>query len=190
MESNSGNGPRIDLVLAAIFLLVVVGGTIDLVLDRPPTLFSLHVAFEVLMVLLSLGAATYLGRGWYVAQSQLWATAEESARLRQEREEWEDRAAGLLSGLSSAISDQFDVWSLTPTEGRVALMLLKGLSHKRIARTSDTSERTVRQHSVSIYRKSGLSGRAELAGFFLENLFLPADRGTERRSTGFWSNRE
>jgi DNA-binding NarL/FixJ family response regulator len=178
MESNAGGGPRIDLVLAAIFLLVVVGGTIDLVLDSPPTLLSLHVAFEVLMVLLSLGAATYLGHGWYMTQTRLLATVEESARLRREREEWEDRAAELLSGLSSAISDQFDVWSLTPTEGRVALMLLKGLSHKRIARTTDTSERTVRQHSVSIYRKSGLSGRAELAGFFLEALFLPADQRT------------
>jgi len=173
MESQPGDGPRIHLLLAAIFLLVVVGGTVDLILDSPPTLLSFHVGFEVLMVLLSLGAATYLGRGWYRAQSRLLATVEESARLRQEREEWEDRAAELLSGLSSAISEQFDVWSLTPTEGRVALMLLKGLSHKRIARTTDTSERTVRQHSVSIYRKSGLSGRAALAGFFLEALILP-----------------
>jgi len=54
-------------------------------------------------------------------------------------------------------------------------MLLKGFSHKRIARTTQTSERTVRQHSVSIYKKSGLAGRAELSGFFLELLLLPED---------------
>ena len=52
-------------------------------------------------------------------------------------------------------------------------MLLKGFSHKRIARHTETSERTVRQHSVAVYRKSGLAGRAELAGFFLEALLLP-----------------
>jgi DNA-binding NarL/FixJ family response regulator len=175
MEPDYSNGPRIDLFLAAIFSLVVVGGTVDLILDDPPTLFSFHVGFEVLMVLLSLGAATYLGRGWYAAQSQLVATVEESAHLRREREQWEDRAADLLMGLGSAISDQFQGWALTPTEGRVALMLLKGLSHKRIARTTGTSERTVRQHSVAIYKKSGLAGRAELAGFFLEALLLPED---------------
>jgi hypothetical protein len=39
------------------------------------------------------------------------------------------------------------------------------------ARTS-RSERTVRQHAVSIYQKSGLGGRAELAAFFLEGVRL------------------
>ena len=175
MKPEYGDAPRIDLLLAAIFALVVIGGTVDLILDDPPTLFSIHVGFEVLMVLLSLGAATYLGRGWYAAQAQLMATAKESADLRREREEWEARAADLLRGLGSAIADQFQGWALTPTEGRVALMLLKGFSHKRIARTTGTRERTVRQHSVAIYKKSGLAGRAELAGFFLEALLLPED---------------
>ena len=50
------------------------------------------------------------------------------------------------------------------------LMLLQGHSHKRIARQTGTNERTARQHSVSVYRKAGLAGRAELAGFFLEGL--------------------
>ncbi|NIQ56842.1 MAG: hypothetical protein GWN71_26755, partial [Gammaproteobacteria bacterium] len=39
-------GPAISLILAAIFLAVVVGGVVDLVLDRPPTPFSFHVLFE------------------------------------------------------------------------------------------------------------------------------------------------
>lgn len=164
---------RIALVLAAIFLTIVVGGIIDLILDRPTTLFSPHVAFEVLMVSLSLGAATYLASGWYAAQSRLTQSVEESARLIEDRQAWENRAAELLAGLGSAISDQFEIWSLTPTERRVALMLLQGLSHKRIARSTETSERTVRQHSVAIYKKSGLAGRAELAGFFLESMILP-----------------
>jgi DNA-binding NarL/FixJ family response regulator len=176
METEYADGPRIGLVLAAIFLLVVVGGTVDLILDDPPTLLSPHVGFEVLLVLLSLAAAAYLARGWYTARSRLLAKVEESSRLRRERQEWDERTAELLRGLSSAIADQFGTWTLTPTEGKVALMLLKGLSHKRIARTTDTSERTVRQHSVAIYKKSGLSGRAELAGFFLEALLLPGER--------------
>ncbi len=127
------------------------------------------------MVLLSLGAATYLAGGWYRAQLQLAESSQESERLDRERQEWEDRAADLLEGLGSAISDQFEAWALTPTERGVALMLLKGLSHKRIARNTHTSDRTARQHSVAVYKQSGLAGRAELAGFFLESLILPED---------------
>ena len=54
---------------------------------------------------------------------------------------------------------------------------MKGLGHKQIAAESGRSERTVRQHAVSVYQKAGLGGRAELAAFFLGELRIP---GTER----------
>jgi len=174
-DLEAGAGPRINLILAGIFLVIVVGGLVDLVLDDPETLFSAHVFFEVLMVSVSLLAATYLARGWYQARVSLVETTRMSVALEEERRQWKERAAVLLSGLSDAISAQFDEWSLTPTERKVALQLLQGLSHKRIARMNEQSERTVRQHSVAVYRKSGLAGRAELAGFFLEPLLLPED---------------
>ena len=170
-----GENPRILLLLGLVFLLVVVGGVIDLILDQPATLWSLHVGFEVLLVVVSLGAAGYLGFGWYRSQALLARTSQESVRIEQERAAWEQESSALLRGLGSAVSSRFDDWKLTPTERRVALQLLKGASHKRIARETQTSERTVRQHSVSVYKKSGLGGRAELAGFFLEPLLLPED---------------
>lgn len=173
--------PRIALILAGIFMVVVVGGIIDLIMDRPTTLFSLHVAFEVLMVSVSLAAAGYLGRRWYVTEQTLEKTSRESDRLLHERAAWEERAATALSGMSEAISHQFEEWELTPAERRTALNLLKGLSHKRIAGLTGTSERTVRQHSVAIYRKSGLGGRAALAGFFLESLLLPEESVAEKQ---------
>lgn len=172
---NSSDGREISLILAAIFALVVIGGVVDLVLDQPARLLSAHVIFEVLMIALSLSAATYLARGWYTTGVRLTEARRESERLSRERSEWQDTASALLSGLGAAIARQFDAWALTPTERRVALMLLKGHSHKRIARLTETSERTVRQHSVAVYRKSGLAGRAELAGFFLDSLMLPDD---------------
>jgi DNA-binding NarL/FixJ family response regulator len=58
-----------------------------------------------------------------------------------------------------------------------ALLLLKGYGHKEIAKLLGRSERTVRQHAVAVYRKSNLSGRAELAAFFLEDLLLPPEPG-------------
>lgn len=35
-------------------------------------------------------------------------------------------------------------------------------------------EPTGRQHAIAVYRKSGLSGRAELAAFFFEDMLLLA----------------
>lgn len=175
VDSQNHGDARIPLVLAVIFLLVVIGGVVDLAFDRPTTLLSFHVVVEAVMVCVSLGAAAYLAHGWYRTQVRLAETEQESERLADEREEWRERAADALIGLGAAISAQFEIWELTPTERKVALMLLKGLSHKRVARITGTSERTVRQHSVSIYKKSGLAGRAELAGFFLEPLPLPED---------------
>jgi hypothetical protein len=55
------------------------------------------------------------------------------------------------------------------------MLLLKGLGHREAAAVLERSERTVRQHAVSVYRKSGLAGRAELSAFFLEDLLLPVD---------------
>ncbi|MBK6842778.1 MAG: helix-turn-helix transcriptional regulator [Gemmatimonadetes bacterium] len=79
--------------------------------------------------------------------------------------------------LGVAIDRQFAAWGLTPTEGEVALLLLKGYGHKQIAGSTGRSERTVRQHAVAVYQKAGLAGRAELAAFFLHDLMLPGERG-------------
>jgi DNA-binding NarL/FixJ family response regulator len=72
------------------------------------------------------------------------------------------------------VDEQFGAWHLTPAEREVAMLLLKGHGHKQIAAATGRSERTVRQHAVAVYQKSGLQGRAELAAFFLEDLTVPA----------------
>jgi DNA-binding NarL/FixJ family response regulator len=54
--------------------------------------------------------------------------------------------------------------------------MLKGLRHKEIAKIRHTSERTVRQQALAIYRKAGLEGRTDLAAYFLEDLLPPIDR--------------
>jgi hypothetical protein len=55
----------------------------------------------------------------------------------------------------------------------VALLLLKGLSLKEIAAIRVTTERTVRAQARSLYSKAGLTGRAALSAFFLEDLLAP-----------------
>lgn len=170
------SGPIAPL-LAAFLALVVIGGTVDLILDRPSSWRSPHVVFEVAMVLLSLGFAIALFTGWRRTAAELESTRASLAVSRRdlaarvaERDDWRRRAEGALASLSTAIDEQFDAWKLTRAERDVALMLLKGEGHKQAAARLGRSERTVRQHAVEVYRKSGLQGRAELAAFFLQDL--------------------
>jgi DNA-binding NarL/FixJ family response regulator len=148
----------------------VVGGSVDLLLDRPETLWSAHVLFELALIALSLGAALWLARGWRRSQVAVGRLAVLVQSKQAESDAWQRSAEHALEGLSRAIDGQCELWGLTPTERETALLLLKGHSHKRIARLTGRSERTVRQHAVAVYRKSGLAGRAELAAFFLEGL--------------------
>ena len=95
----------------------------------------------------------------------------EVARLQGQR--WRHEARTTLDGLGQAIDAQFSRWNLTEAEREVALLLLKGLSLKEIAAVRATTERTIRAHARALYGKAGLSGRAALSAFFLEDLLAP-----------------
>jgi len=165
--------------LTVLLAGIAAFGVVDLILDQPESPWSFHVMFELAFVGLCLAAVLYLWRGWAGAHRGLARSQRDLRDRETERDRWRARATQLLAGLGIEIEAQFDRWSLTPTEKEVALLLLKGLGLKEAAAVMDRSERTVRQHAVSVYRKSGLSGRAELAAFFLEDLLLPLPEGSE-----------
>ena len=79
---------------------------------------------------------------------------------------------GLMLELGRHIAREFKQWDLTDAESEVALLLLKGHSQKKIASIRNTSERTIRNQGTSIYRKSGLDGRAQLLAYFLGDLSI------------------
>ena len=172
MEFRDEDGPDPRWFLAVIIGLAVVGGTIDLILDRP-TSITPHVVFELAFILFGLVSSAYLVRGWRSARSSLSEARRTATERQVERDAWRARAEQALQGLGREVGKQFDDWRLSPAERETALMLLKGFSHKRIAALTGRSERTVRQHAVAVYEKSGLAGRAELSGFFLGDLLLP-----------------
>jgi DNA-binding NarL/FixJ family response regulator len=89
---------------------------------------------------------------------------------------WRAEAASVLPALGAAIHRQFQRWGLTPDEQHVALMLLNGLSAKQIADFRHSDVRFVRKQIFEIYRKTGLSGRAALSAFFLQDLLFLAGR--------------
>jgi len=135
-----------------------------------------HVGLETAVLLLALVGALLL---WSRFRSERRRARRLGSRLREvhaEAERWRREADAALRGLGEAIDGQFTRWGLTAAEREVGLLLLKGLSLREIAEVRATSERTVRQQALDVYRKGGVAGRAELSAFFLEDLLLPAAR--------------
>lgn len=160
--------------LAALLLFVAAGGAFDIALDSHKSWSSPHLWFELMLVLVSLAGLAGLAAAWQHERHALRRTRADLERQQADRDGWKARAESLLQGLALAIDEQFEAWGLTTSEAEVALLLLKGLSLKEIAAHTQRSERTIRQHAIAVYRKSGLAGRAELSAFFLEDLLLPA----------------
>jgi len=166
---------RLRAILTLLLGGIALGGAVDLWMDWPSSPGAFHVGFEIAVLVFSLAGVAYLWAGWMQTRRSLVRSAEASRQLTEERDAWRQRTEKLLRGLGEEIDAQLRRWNLTPAEREIALLLLKGYGHKEIATLLERSERTVRQHAVAVYRKSNLSGRAELSAFFLENLLLPPE---------------
>jgi DNA-binding NarL/FixJ family response regulator len=165
-------------------VLVAFGGLMltDVAGDRASGSTAMHIAVELLLAVLAAAGVAWLWADDFRLRHRAAAMRGALERARTEATVWRERHATVLHGLAQAIDQQLDAWTLTPVEKEVAMLLLKGLSFKEIAAVRGTSERTVRQQAGAVYAKSGLTGRAELAAFFLEDLLvdLPSDgRATE-----------
>jgi DNA-binding CsgD family transcriptional regulator len=165
-----------------IWALIAIAGGIALLLGlelvEEPDLTPLELLLEVVditpTVLTSVGVVLLFG----VQRRQ----REEHAKVirdlelaRAQGQRWRSEARTYLNGLGQAIETQFNRWNLTEAEREVALLLLKGLSHKEIATVRSVSERTVREQARSVYTKAGLTGRTALSAFFLEDLLAPIE---------------
>ena len=163
--------------IAAILLGITLLMTLEIIEEPDMTLSE--ILFELieptLIVMTAAGVIHLLGRVQRQHQEQL-SLVRDLEVARTEGAKWRSDMRDLLDGLGAAIDGQFDRWELTPAEREVALLMLKGLSHKEIAAVRDASERTVRQQARSIYAKANLSGRAALSAFFLEDLLLPVEQ--------------
>lgn len=178
------DGLRLRRVVSVVLLVMGLGGIVDLILDAPDTVWSFHVLFEMGLLAFSLSAAAYLSLGWRRSDVALQRSKLEISERAAERDAWRVRAEKLLRGLGEAIELQFRYWEFTPAESETALFVLKGFGYKEIAAFQSKSERTVRQHALSAYKKSGNSGRAEFAAFFLEDLLLPQPQPPDVGTSG------
>lgn len=165
---------KLRLPLIGLLLAIAVGGAVDVVLDAPTTWRSLHLLYELGLIIAALAMASYLWFRWRAAERRTVTLEREIGQRQAERDAWKANAEGALEGMARAISLQLAAWQLTPAERDVIGQLLRGRSHKEIAAATGRSDRTVRQHAAAAYRKAGLSGRAEMAAYFLRDLPLEA----------------
>lgn len=163
---------RIALLIAvAVAVLALAGLDIAREPDRPD---SLEIALDLLEKLVLVAAM--VGVAWSVTglrslHEDHRALQDHVARGLAKGEDWRRRRASEIAALSDAIDAQFTAWGLSAAERDVAGLMLKGMSLKEIALARDTADATIRQQAQAVYRKAGLSGRAELSAYFLDSLF-------------------
>jgi len=167
----------------ALFALIALLMATDLLIEYRRGVPLALQSFEVVIFVSALGGFAF--HWWQMTaarrrsarlDAELAVARAEALRSNADAQRWNREAQDVLQGLGEAIDRQFDRWGLTPAEREVALLQLKGLRHKAIAELRQTSERTVRQQALAVYRKSGLAGRSDLSAFFLEDLLLPESR--------------
>tara|TARA_R110002072_G_scaffold3163_7_gene23619 strand:- start:31 stop:573 length:543 start_codon:yes stop_codon:yes gene_type:complete len=87
-----------------------------------------------------------------------------------------ERELSVASGaFQDAIEHHFRAWNLTAAERDVALLSIKGVPLADIAAMRQTRTGTIKAQSAAIYRKSGVSGRAELVSVVIEELIAGLD---------------
>lgn len=130
--------------------------------------------------LVEIGAVAGLILGVVASGSMVYVS-----RRRQMVAEGRLRAAS--SAFSELVQERFAEWGLTGAEREVALFAIKGFSLSEIARLRSTSEGTVKAQTNAIYRKSGVSGRAQLLSLFIEDLmdddFIPEPAEDTRKAS-------
>lgn len=156
--------------LVMISLLTVT----DLVTDLNEGALNWHLLIEATVGVCALFGIYSLLKGTIHLRNDLIDQQKLSAQLKDESMQWKELSNKYIKGLSSSIDNQLEKWKLTRSEKEVAFLLLKGLSVKEIAEIRKTTEKTTRAQSTSIYAKAGLSGRSQLAAFFLEDLLVPS----------------
>ncbi|HWR16878.1 MAG TPA: LuxR C-terminal-related transcriptional regulator [Terriglobales bacterium] len=170
-HTNVGLGPT---ALAAILfgaIAVLIG--FDIVADYRSGSQFRHVAIEGLVMALAIAGVATLWRRFRIASQRATELTVDIEAARREAQRYRVEAAEALKGLGEAIEKQFIRWGLTTAEREVGLLLLKGLSHKEISMIRSTTETTIRQQALGVYRKSGVHSRTELSAYFLEDLLLP-----------------
>ena len=70
----------------------------------------------------------------------------------------------------SGIDEYFVEWGLSEAEKDIALLTIKGMTISEIAKIRRTKQSTIKTQSSAIYKKAGVSSRAQLVSLLIEEL--------------------
>ncbi len=179
-STNDGREGRLAVGLAVVFAGIAALAAADLLSDVGEGASLRHSLTEGGLLALGLAGlglvlARYVGlrRRAKALEDEAEALAGRLEATQADAARWRAEARAHVEGLGAEIDRQLGRWGLSPAEKEVALLLLKGLSHKEVAEARGIGEATARQQARAVYKKAGLAGRADLAAFFLEELLAP-----------------
>lgn len=101
--------------------------------------------------------------------------AGEFRRMQAQAERMTGRLRAASGAFVALLEETFAGWGLTPAEREVALLAIKGFSVAEIAALRSAREGTVRAQCAAVYRKAGVSGRAQLLSHFIDDLLAGAE---------------
>jgi DNA-binding CsgD family transcriptional regulator len=157
-----------------VSLLLIIFASLDILHDIQNADSLDHIVFETIVFflgfLLNLYFVDKTARSMSFLKQENQHIAEDLHSSVQENEKLKFEQQKFREGLTKAIEVQLHKWGLSPSEVEISFLLLKGLSNKEIAEVRSTSESTVRLQCSSIYKKSQLNNRSELAAFFIEDM--------------------
>lgn len=73
--------------------------------------------------------------------------------------------------IDKIVHSKVKTWNLSPAEEEVTLLVFKGMNGTEIAQLRGTSEGTTKAQLSSIYRKVGVSSRADLIALILDAIY-------------------
>jgi len=94
------------------------------------------------------------------------------SQARQAQKRAEIALRSVSDEFAMVVDEQFDNWGLTAAEKDVAWFSVKGFSTSEIAELRGSSEGTIKSQSNAIYRKAGVSSRAQLVSSLVEDLLI------------------
>lgn len=156
--------------------------TLEIVTDNDE-IDALDILVDALVLLLTVGCAVFimlLAQRVHSQHEERMALVRDLELARVEGEAWRAKVESHLNGIRLEMERQFDRWGMTAAEKEVAMLILKGLSHKEVGNLRGTSEATARQQAQAVYTKARLPGKAAFSAYFLEDLMVGSeDRAAE-----------
>jgi DNA-binding CsgD family transcriptional regulator len=162
--------PREQYVFLALFLLIIIFTLIDVLRDIGEGLSLTHISHELGIVLLCGVLIFYQIKLLKKKQQSLVQMKDTVQALSNENLKIKEDLKKFSGQLHEIIDQQMNSWHLSVSEKDIARFILKGLNMKEIAQIRNTSEATVRQQAMNIYRKANVHSRQEFIAYFLEDL--------------------